>query len=80
MAYTKEEFIYNTLKKGTNSMKSTIFFVTGIGGIKTRKKVREALEMGISVKKKCKVIGDCYVVNYDTLKWDKVESVGNFKT
>lgn len=69
---TREEFIYYSTKKGTNTMKTTTFWITGIGILKTREKVKEAIRKGMPIKMKCKITGDCHEADYINHKWIKI--------
>ena len=53
-----------TLLVTTNSI-----WVTGIGILRTRKKVREAMEIGATLFKKCKVTGQCQKADFENHKW-----------
>ena len=65
----REQFIYQTTKRGTNNMSSTIFYIIGIGRIKTVAKVKEAMELSMPLMKKDKVTGIVMYVDYENFKW-----------
>lgn len=66
---TRKEFIYSTLKPGTNSLKSTEFWTPGIRKWRTKTMIREAMELGMPLIMKCKIMGTMEKADYENSKW-----------
>ena len=63
------KFIYYTTKRGTNTLKSTKFSVVGIGRIRTKIQLAEAMTLKLDIVKECKITGRIEKPDYENFKW-----------
>jgi len=69
---TLEDFVDISLQAGRNSLKSHKFEVMGIGRLKTKKIIREAMLLKNRVIKSCLLTGRKFVPNYELMQWDEI--------